>query len=478
MNKRISSLIIIMILCLQCGNAFGISREAQEIVGRLESKSQQGVSLPKVGAGSLKNGFQYYILPDSEIPQIKAVIYIKGGTIFDPPGKSGFSQLLAESLREGGTKELTPAMLEDRLDTIASSIGISAKQEYLLATIVSRSEHFKETLSILLDMLFAPRFDEERIQLIKKRYKNAIKRRIDSPDVLADIGFDELLYGRDNPWGDYPTIASVDKITIDELKKFNKEYFHPANMIIGIAGDISARSAIKMIGSYENYPDGEAIELKPPSATPAPKKGVHLINKDSNQVVFNIGHQGSTRFDPDKFKLILMNDILGGGPFNRILPQLIRVEGGLAYSVWSSYMFGPRNAPGVFKVYLATKTESTTEALKIVESELDKFSRGEGITEDGLNRSKRSILEGLIFEYATPFSIVSSIVKFRYFDYPDNYIEIYADEIGKVELKGVIGAAHKYIHPDKLQVVLVGDRKLLEKQFKDNIKYSDLTIDE
>lgn len=476
--KKIFFSFIIFGLCLIPVHSQGIMPEAEKHIEKLESKETHLITLPEIKKGKIKNGLKYYILPEHELPITKAVILIRGGTVYDPIGKSGLMDFTAELMRMGGTEFLKPDEVDSRLDSIASTVDIAANRENIAAMITCRAEHFEESLNILFDMLFRPGFDKIRYEIIKARYLNSVKRRPDSPDLLAITGFRSLLYGNENPWGQYATTKSVNSISLKDIKKTHEKFFRPDNLIVGISGDIKPSKAVDLIKSYKYYPSKTVAELTSPEARPTPKSGIHIIDKDSTQVVFNVGHEGSYRFNPDKYALIVMNDILGGGgSFRRRLPALIRVEKGLAYTVYSHYGFGPDNAHGMFNIYLATKNQSAVHALELVKSELIKFSDQAEISETELSNSKAAILKRLIFEYNSAFNIIVNVVRFNYFGYPDNYIEEYGREISKVTLGDVKRVAREYLHPDKLQVVLVGNEKELVNNFKDKFKTSKLTIE-
>jgi predicted Zn-dependent peptidase len=480
MNRTILKMILISFVAvfLNSQNLSAATLDAAKVLKKLEDKESTSVSLPKMKKGKTKRGFKYYILPDHELPVIKATILIRGGTVFDPPTKSGLTSITTTLMRSGGTVDMGPDRVDKYLDSIASRISISASKESIVAVIGCRSENFEESLQLLLDMLFRPRFDKDRFNLIKKRFINSVKRRADSPEGLASVGFRELLYGRANPWGVYPTGQTIESVNLDDVKDYHNNFFHPEEMILGVSGDLQPSKIIKQIKSYKYFPKARDAKITVPAADPKPVKGVHIIEKDTTQVVLNLGHAGSFRTNPDKYPLIVMNDILGGpGHFKRRLPKLIRVERGLAYSVWSHYGFGPRDANGLFKVYLATKTKSAVQAMELVISELQQFATEGLISEAEVKSAKEAILKKLIFEYSSAFGIISSVVKFNYLGYPDDYIEEYGKKIGEVKLDDVKRVARKYLHPDNLQVVMVGDGDEIRNNLKQNVKSTILTID-
>jgi len=476
--KRILfSLCLAFQLALIPNLAMGAIGEAKEILERLEASEQKRVTLPDIEKGTLSNGLNYYILEDHELPIAQVVVFIKGGTIYDPVEKSGLTTMTASLIRNGGTETMTPQEVDEYLDDMAASIEITPDREYLVAALKCHSDHFDAVLNLFFDLLFSPRFDLERFDLIKKHFENSILRRADSPDTLSATGYRALLYGRGNSWGAYPTTESVSSITVEDIQAMHRRFFRPDQMIVGVTGDVTGGKVLSLLKEPKKV--SEPLEdIKMPVASPSPKTGLHIIDKSGTQVIVNMGQLGSDRFNPDKYAIIIMNDVLGGAGFKKRLPALIRVEKGLAYSVWSSYTFGPKEVPGLFRVYLATKTESARDAVDLVDMEVERFIAGEDLTADEVARSQESILKRLIFEYESAADIVSNVVRFNYFGYPDDYIEKYGVEIGKVTLDDVKRVAKKYLNPESFQIVIVGEEAVLRKQFKDYVTVETLTIEE
>ncbi len=475
MRRILFSLCLVFLLAPNV--AMAAIGEAKEILEKLEATEQKTVTLPDIEKGSLGNGFKYYILEDHELPITQVVAFIKGGTIYDPAGKSGLTTMTTSLIRNGGTATMTPQEVDEFLDDMAASIEITPDREYIVAAFKCHSDHFDAVLKLFFDLLFSPRFDLERFDLIKKHFKNSILRRADSPDTLAATGYRALLYGMDTSWGVYPTTESVHSITVEDIQAMHRRFFRPDQMIVGVTGDIKEGHVRGLLKGPKKVSE-PLEEIKMPTASPSPKTGLHIIDKSGTQVIVNMGQVGTDRFNPDKYAIIIMNDVLGGAGFKKRLPALIRVEKGLAYSVWSSYTFGPIEVPGLFRVYLATKTESAREAVDLVDMEVERFIAGEDLSADEVARSQESILKRLIFEYESVADIVSNVVRFNYFGYPDDYIEKYGEEIAGVTLDDIKGVAKKYLNPESFQIVIVGDESVLRKQFKDYVIVESLTIEE
>jgi predicted Zn-dependent peptidase len=157
---------------------------------------------------------------------------------------------------------------------------------------------------------------------------------------------------------------------------------------------------------------------------------------------------------PDYFPFTVLNFVIGGGGFTSRLMSEIRSNRGLAYSVGSVYR--AEIDYGLFATYCFTKSESTLESVTLI-SEILKQVKQEGITPEELERAKNSILNNFIFEFTTPFQIVNKQVAIAFDNLPKDFLEIYRERITAVTLEEVNAVAQKYLHPDQMLLVVVGN---------------------
>lgn len=186
-----------------------------------------------------------------------------------------------------------------------------------------------------------------------------------------------------------------------------------------------------------------------------PKHSVYFIDKeDVNQSNVQIVGLGTDRHNPDLPALAVMNEILGGG-FRSRLFQTIRTEKGLAYAVGGGLGFD-YDHPGTFDVSVLTKSTSTVDATKSALDEIAALT-SKPFTEEELKRSKDQILNSFLFRYDTREKVLAERVRLEFYGYPANYLETYEAALKNVTLADVTAAAKKYVHPDKLAVLVVGN---------------------
>jgi zinc protease len=150
----------------------------------------------------------------------------------------------------------------------------------------------------------------------------------------------------------------------------------------------------------------------------------------------------------------VMNDVLGGG-FGSRLFQKVRTELGLAYAVGGGFGFD-YDHPGTFRVTVLTKSPSTVDATKAALAVIGGLD-ARPITEAELKRAKDDILNSFLFRYDTREKVLDESVRLEFYGYPQDYLETYKAALEKVTVADVNAVAQKYVHPDKMAVLVVGN---------------------
>ena len=205
------------------------------------------------------------------------------------------------------------------------------------------------------------------------------------------------------------------------------------------------------------------------------KMSIHYAFKDLPQSSIVMGHLAVSKVHPDYFPFKVLNFILGGGGFNSRLMSEIRSNRGLAYSVGSFYRAEVEY--GIFGAYCFTKSASTAECIEVMRK-LIKKTQVEGITQEELEWAKNSIVNNFIFEFTSAAQIVSKRVRITYDDLPKDFLETYRERIAAVTVEQVHRVAQRYLHPDRMILVVVGDGENFEKPLSEFGEINVISLDE
>ena len=207
---------------------------------------------------TLSNGVVLYLLQDRALPLINISFSFSGGDYLDPIGKEGLASLTGAMVRRGGTTTISPEELDERFDFLAAEAGAGIGGESASASLDSLVQNFDESFMLFMDMLRNPGFDAERFETLRTQVIEGMKERNDNGNSILGREWQALMYGRDHFEARQSTIASIESITIEDMRAFHKTIFHPGNLVIGVTGDFEVASIKKSLeAALDGWPAGE-----------------------------------------------------------------------------------------------------------------------------------------------------------------------------------------------------------------------------
>ncbi len=380
----------------------------------------------------LSNGLVIFLQEDHELPFINGTILIRGGSRDEPDAKVGLVSLYGETWRTSGTATVDGDKLDDQLEAKAASVETSGGTASTSIAWSSLKGDFDTVFAATMDLLLHPTFKADKLQLAKGQAETAISRRNDDANGIAIREAVKLVYGAHNPYARRPEYATVEAITLDDLKAWHD----------------------KTVPAFEPLPRGEKFEPAKVTFTD-PKQTVNFVEKaDVNQSNVVIVGLGTERSNPDYYALSVMNEIFSGGFGSRVV-QNVRTKLGLAYSVSGSFS-AAYDHPGIFYVLAATKSDSTVAATQAMLAEVERLKTAPP-TPTELSKAKDQVLNSFIFHYDSPDKTLSEQVTLAFYGYPADTLEKYKAGIEKVTAADVTRVANKYIDVSKLAIIAVGN---------------------
>jgi predicted Zn-dependent peptidase len=438
---------------------------------RPAAAAERAFKVPAVKRFRLKNGVRVILAESHKLPLIGLELVVKTGNAANPKGQAGLADLTADMLDEG-TKTRNALAIADDLATLGASLGTNAGWDASSVSVTSLSENVDKALAIWADVLLNPAFDEKELSRVRDNLLTGLRRRKDSPPAVASLTYARVLYGQDHPYG-WPTNGTeetVKALGAADVRKFWETYYRPNNAVLVVAGDITeAELRAKVEPLLKDWKQKPVPALKLPKPPAVAKAKVFLVDKaGAPQSSIRVGLVGIERRNADYYKALVMNHILGGS-FKRLGLNL-REAKGWTYGVGSS--FEARRTPGPWTAGGEFVAAHTAESVSEILGEVKKL-RDEDVSDKELQETKDELIKAFPARFSTVNQIAGQMAALAVYDLPDNELETYTKKIAAVSRAEVRKMAQKYLVPEKLSIVVVGDQKANEAALR---KIADLEL--
>jgi len=413
------------------------------------------VTPPEIWNDELSNGIEIYGISYTEVPLVNYSLVLKGGHLLDQPELSGTAYLVAELMTEG-TANKTPEELEEAIDMLGASINVYGGEQSISIRVNSLARNFEKTVALVEEILLEPRWDEEQFELAKSRVINSIKRNNANPSYLAYTTFNKLAFGEGHMLAipTNGTIETIEAITLDDLKNYFASNFSPTLAALHVVGDLplaDIKAAFNGIATRWESKDVAIPRFEMPANPDA--SNIYFVDvPGSKQSVIQIGNLALTRSHPDYDAVQTMNYKLGGS-FSGFLNLILREEKGFTYGARSS--FQSNNLYGTFQASSSVRSNATLESMEIFSEEMNKYRKG--ISEADLEFTKDALLKSNARQFENMRSLQQMLETISMHDLPFDYIKKQQEVTGSMTLEEHQALAQKYILPDQMYYVVVGD---------------------
>ncbi len=435
------------------GTPNGLS-ELERFIADGQWDQGQAFSFPETQEMILPNGLQVVVVEKHDIPMVYARAQIRGGSIYDPPEQSGLAYLTGWVLTEG-TESYPDAVIDEEMDRHGAVVTSVAYNESCIATLTCLAQDTGTLFPYFAEILSRPAFDPDVLEESRRYLIGDLMRNADDPgDVCFRVFRHEVFQGHPYEKQQTGTIEGLEKIRREDVIRFYETYYRPDRAALVIVGDITADRVFRLCREHlESWrPSGKPLPIVQP---PRPVEGtrITLVDMPTAQAQIMMGHVGINRTNPDRFKLDVVNKILGGGGLYTRLAEEVRVKRGLTYGIYS--YFARREYTGEFMVSTFTKAESARETIEVCLDELRRIRR-EPVSAEELEAAKMSLIGSHPLGYEQYEDIAQTLVHMNFYGLPMSDVTQYADQISAVSRTDVREAARKYIHPDDIVITVVG----------------------
>jgi predicted Zn-dependent peptidase len=417
--------------------------------------------LPAIQKQKLSNGLPVWIVERHEVPVAQVNLVVLSGTANDPPGKYGVASLAAVMLEQGAGSR-SALEIADAVDYLGADLGAATTSDLSAVRLHVPVARLADALPIMADVALRPTFPKDELDRQRQQRLTSLLQGRDDPPTISAVAFSRILYGKGHRYGtpQMGTAETIKTLTSDDLRSFYATAFRPENALLLAVGDITADKVMplfeKNFGAWKASGAAAAEKLPPTDAPPA--RQVYLIDKPgAAQSQIRIGRIGVPRSTADFFPIQVMNTILGGSFTSRLNNNLREVHG---YTYGAGSSFDMRVGAGPFSASAGVQTDKTSEALKEFFIELNAILKP--VPADELARAKNYVSLRFPSAFEATSDISRRLEEAIVFKLPDDYFSTYVQKIQAVSGADVQRVAQKYIQPDHLAIVIVGDLKTIE----------------
>jgi predicted Zn-dependent peptidase len=417
--------------------------------------------LPQIQKQKLSNGLPVWIVELHKVPVAQVNLVSFSGTANDPPGKFGLASLTAAMLEEGAGGRAA-LELADAIDYLGADLGATVSSDASAVRLHVPVARLADALPLMADVALRPTFPKDELERLRQQRLTSVLQSRDDPATIASLAFSRVLYGRAHRYGtaQMGTAETIKSFTVDDVRGFYAAMFRPDNATLLAVGDVNPSALLPMLEKHFGgwKPAGSAAAEKLPAVEPPATRQIFLVDKPgAPQSQIRIGSIGVPRSTPDYFPLTVMNTILGGSFTSRLNNNLREVHG---YSYGAGSGFDMRLGAGPFSASAGVQTDKTSEALKEFFNELNGILKP--VPPEELARAKNYVSLRYPNGFETTGDISRRLEDALVYHLPDDYFSKYVQNIQAVTAADVQRVAEKYIHPDRVAVVIVGDLKTIE----------------
>ena len=416
------------------------------------------VKIPALWQEKLGNGLRVYGIQNTEVPLVQFEIVIDGGQLLDDMNKVGVANMMARMMTQG-TKNKTPQELEEAIDQLGSAINVFASTEDVRISVNTLAKNYDATLALVEEILFEPRWDAKEFDLVKQSVKSQIQQQRANPNAVATAQFNKLVFGDANMRSRsiLGTAATVDSITLDDLKAFYTKNISPSVARMHVVGAIDRAKVVGSLKGINTRWAAKKVDIPVYKLPEAPAKAqVYFYDvPNAAQSVLRFGYPALAATNADFYPATVANYILGGGGFASQLTQQLREGKGYTYGINSGFA-GSRDS-GTFSIQSGVRANVTLESAALIKEILANY--GKNYSDKDLETTKSFLIKSNARAFETAGAKLGMLENISKYGWKPDYIKGREQIVKDMTVARIRDLSAKYLDPNRMIWLVVGDAK-------------------
>jgi predicted Zn-dependent peptidase len=407
------------------------------------------VKIGKPQTFTLQNGLKVMVVENHKLPRVSFTLSLDNAP-YAEGNKKGVSEITSELIGSGSAKISKDAFNEE-IDFLGAEINFDNNG----ANASGLSKYANRILELMADGALNSVFTQEEFDKIKAKLIEALKTQEKSVPAVAGRVQNVLAFGKSHPAGEFLTEASINNITLEDVKLNYHTYFVPENAYLIVIGDVKFDKVKKQVenlfGSWLKATAPNVSITDPKDVQYTQINFVDMPNAVQSEIsVMNISNLKMT--DKDYFATIIANQILGGD-FNSYLNMNLREKHAWTYGASSSITGNKRLS--TFRAASQVRNAVTDSAVVQFMSEINRI-RTEKVSDEMLRNVKAGYVGRFVMQIQKPQTVATYALRTKTQGLSDDFYENYIKSINDVTADDVIRVANTYFLANKSRIVIVG----------------------
>ncbi|MCS6965900.1 MAG: insulinase family protein [Candidatus Kapabacteria bacterium] len=413
---------------------------------------------PKYEETQLPNGLRIFLIEDREQPVVTLRLQISAGDAYDDI--AGMAYVTALMLTKGAGKR-SAQQIAASIDSVGASLDASSSGDFSSVSVTTLRKHLRIVLDIFADIIQRPTFPAEELQKLRPQLVAELRQERARPGLLAQTMARKVLYGEDHPYARRRSEQSIERIRVEDLRRFHERYYRPQHSTLAVVGDVSLQEILPLLrqtfGGWKRGGETQLPVVPPPKPMP---NGIYFISRaGSVQSSIVVTTTTVPYIHPDYEVLEVLAELMGSGFGGRLFRSLRETY---AYT-YAPFAFQTQ-AKHINRIAMGAdvRTAVTDSALMVIRKEVEQIVQYPP-TEEELNRIKQSMVGSYLRSFERPEFIAMLLQRADFYGLTKDQLRTYPNRILAVSPWQLRDAAERYWKNEALRTVVVGSPEILPR---------------
>ena len=408
------------------------------------------INIKKPVSFTLPNGLKVLVVEDHKLPRVSFSLQLDN-TPYTEGDKKGVDDLTGSLIGNGSTT-ITKDAFNEEIDFLGADISFSTDGAFGSGL----SKYSKRILELMADGSLNPNFTQEEFDKEKDKLIEGLKTQEKNVTVVAGRVENVLVYGKNHPSGEYLSEATINNVSLADVKTHYNTYFVPEHAYLVVIGDVKFKDTKKMVEKlFGSWAKAKAPQITFSAPSNVQYTQINFVDMP-NAVQSEISLVNSVNLklsDPDYFPVIVANQVLGGD-FNSYLNMNLREAHGWTY--------GARSSIGINK-YTVSKFKANSQVRNMVtDSAVVEFIkeikriRSEKVTDEALSNVKAGYVGRFVMQVEKPQTVARYALNIETESLPADFYENFIKNIQAVTADDVMRVMNKYVLADNMRILITG----------------------